>query len=110
TNDIFWLSTFTGAITWNGDGNGINFNQRLENQSSSAMTVNVPLSGAKNGAGQIELNPVNGDLILNGSIFNDNNKNYHVFGSNGKTLTLNTVLTANSTVTFTIDGASNVVP
>jgi hypothetical protein len=51
-----------------------------------------PLSGAKNGATQIERNPVNGDLILNGNLFTDNSKPYRVFGNNGKTLTVNTAL------------------
>ncbi len=92
-NDIIFESTFTGPLVWNGDGTGINFNQRLENRSSSAITIgSMNLSGAKNGASSIELNPVNGDLILNGSIFNDNNRPYSVFGNNGKMLTVNTVL------------------
>ena len=47
TNDIVWDSGFGAGLSWNGNGNGINFNQRLENKSSFAKTVNVPLSVAK---------------------------------------------------------------
>ncbi|MFO1531148.1 MAG: autotransporter-associated beta strand repeat-containing protein, partial [Kiritimatiellia bacterium] len=53
--------------------------------------------GAKNGATQIELNPVNGDLTLNGAIFNDNSVPYAVYGNNGKTLTINTTLGVGAT-------------
>src|SRR4051794_2413126 len=89
TNDIFFASTFGAGLTLSGSsGSGLDFNQRLENDSSFTQTVNLPLSGAKNGASQIELNPVNGDLIIGGSIFNDNSKPYAVFGNNSKTLTL----------------------
>ena len=94
TNDIFWDSTFGAGLTIDGNGQGLNFNQRLENDSSFTQTIgsSMKLSGAKNGASQIELNPVNASLIINGSIFNDNSKPYYVFGNNGKTLTLNSTL------------------
>lgn len=94
-SNITFMSTFNGVngvTSLDGNGNGFNFNQKVENQSSTAVTITLPLSGAKNGATQIELNPVNGNLTLNGSIFNDNSKPYFVYGDNGKTLTLNTIL------------------
>lgn len=72
----------------------------------------MKLSGAKNTAAQIELNPVNGNLVLNGAIFNDNSKPYFVYGANGKTLTVNTVLGVGNTaanVSFNIAQNSNVV-
>ena len=72
-NDIIWESTWAVATTFNGNGNGLNFNQRLENRSGQTVTIgSMNLSGGKNGATQIELNPVNGDLTLNGNIYNDN--------------------------------------
>jgi autotransporter-associated beta strand protein len=86
---------FSGPVTWNGDGNGLNFNQRLENYSTLDLTFGtMKFSGAKSGATQIELNPVNGNLTFSSSsaIFNDNSRPYRVFGDNGKTLTLNTTL------------------
>ena len=114
TNDIFWDSTFGAGLTLNGNGQGLNFNQRLENNSSFTQTIgaSMNLSGAKNGASQIELNPVNGDLVINGNIFNDNSKPYHVFGNNGKTLTVNTTLGVGgnaAAVTFTVEANSNVI-
>ncbi len=109
-NDIFFDSTYGQSTPINGDGNsGLNFNQRVENDSPYAQTINIPLSGAKFGAAQIELNPVTADLTIGGSIFNDNNKPYYVYGTNGKTLTLNTALAGNSSVTFNIIQNSNVV-
>ena len=102
--DISLAATFddiySGPITWNGDGTGLNFNQRLENYSAQDLIIGtMKFSGAKIGAAQIELNPVNGNLTFSSSsaIFNDNSKPYRVFGDNGKTLTLNTTLGVGTT-------------
>lgn len=113
TNDIIWDSSFNAGLTFDGNGQGLNFNQRLENDSSFTQTIgaSMNLSGAKNGATQIELNPVNGDLVLNGNIFNDNSKPYVVFGANSKTLTVNTTLGVGgnaAAVSFTLNGNSTV--
>ncbi|NDA26711.1 MAG: hypothetical protein EBZ05_07730, partial [Verrucomicrobia bacterium] len=110
-NDIIWESTLQRAATLNGNGQGINFNQRLENRSSYTVTIgsSMNLSGAKNGATQIELNPVNGDLVINGNIYNDNSKTYKVYGGNSKMLTVNTGLgvgSSASSVGFSIEGYS----
>lgn len=94
-SDIAFMTTFGAATTWNGNGNGLNFNQKLENYSSNTVTLGtMNFSGAKNGAAQIELNPVNGDMSFSSTsnLYNDNSKAYHVYGNNGKTLTLNTAL------------------
>jgi fibronectin-binding autotransporter adhesin len=113
-NDIFWDSTFTVSRTLSqSDGGGINFKTRLENNSSFTQTVTMALSGGSDGAGGIELNPVNGDLILSGTIYNDNSVDYTVWGSQSATtttLTLNTALGPNATqsnVDFTISGGRN---
>ena len=106
--DIIWETTFGAAVPINGSGGGINFNQRVENRSSFAQTLNIPLSGAKGGATQIELNPVNGDLVLNGNIYNDNNVPFHVFGVNSKMLTIGVGLTGNASVSLNIDQYSKV--
>lgn len=109
-NDIFFDSTYGQSTPINGDANsGLNFNQRVENDSSFAQTINIPLSGAKFGATQIELNPVNADLTINGNIYNDNNKPYYVYGANGKTLTVSSPLIGNSSVGFNIVQNSNVI-
>jgi hypothetical protein len=91
-NDIVWDSTFSAGLTLNSSGGGIDFNQRIENNSYRRQTVNCPLSGGKNGAPQIELNPVNGDLEINQNIYNDNGKEYHVWGNDNRSLTLNAAL------------------
>ncbi len=114
TNDILWDSTFGAGLTLNGNGQGLDFNQRLENNSSFTQTIgsSMNLSGAKNGATQIELNPVNGNLVLNGAIFNDNSRPYQVYGNNANTLTVNTGLGVGGTasnVSFNINQNSNVI-
>lgn len=112
-NDIFWDSTFPVARTLQSTGNGLGFKQRLENQSSFTQTVTLPLSGGLNGAGGIEINPVNGSLILSGQLYNDNSVDYTVYGSLSGTLTnltLNTALGPNATqanVDFTVAGGRN---
>jgi hypothetical protein len=110
--DIIWESTWSVATTLNGNGQGINFNQRLENRSSSAVTIGtINLSGGKFGANRIELNPVKGDLTMDGNLYNDFSNDYLVFGTTGKTLTLNTTLGVGATaanVDFSVEQASNV--
>jgi autotransporter-associated beta strand protein len=94
TNDIFWLSTYGKSMVLSSNGNGLDFTIRVENQSPFAQTVNMPLSGGKNGVNQMELNPVTADLTLSGPIFNDNSVDYLVYGGTSTltTLTLNTSL------------------
>jgi len=114
-NDIFWDTTFpVGRTLTSSSGFGINFKIRLENQSSFTQTVTMPLSGGQDGAAEIQLNPVKGSLILSGTIFNDNSKNYTVYGSQDATvtnLTLNTALGPNApaqaNVNFTVAGGRN---
>jgi hypothetical protein len=110
--DIIWESTWSVATTFNGNGQGIDFNQRLVNRSSSAVTIGtINLSGGKFGANQIELNPANGDLTMNGNLSNDFSNDYRVYGASGKTLTLNTTLGVGGTaanVDFSVEQASNV--
>ncbi|WP_193212276.1 autotransporter-associated beta strand repeat-containing protein [Luteolibacter marinus] len=58
---------------------------KIENLSASTQTLNFPIKlGYVHG---LELNPVNGDLVIGGAI--DTNGNYlKVYGDNGKSLTL----------------------
>ena len=114
TNDIRWANTFEAGLTLNGNGQWLDFNQHLENNSSFTQTIgaSMNLSGAKNGATQIELNPVNGGLTIDGTIFNDNFRPDQVYGNNGNTLTVNSMLGVGGTpasVGFTINQNSNVV-
>jgi autotransporter-associated beta strand protein len=114
-NDIFWDSTFPVSRTLSAsNGGGINFNTRIENNSSSTQTVTMNLSGGKFRASDIQLNPVKGNLILSGTIYNDNNIDYTVYGSDTATvttLTLNTELgpisTNKANIDFTVAGGRN---
>ncbi|MFM8530070.1 MAG: beta strand repeat-containing protein [Ilumatobacteraceae bacterium] len=113
TADIFWISTFPKSMVLSSNGNGMDFTVRLENQSAFAQTVNMPLSGGKNGATEIQLNPVVANLTLNGEIYNDNSVDYVGYGSTGTmtTLTLNCAIGSNaptqSNVDFTVAGGRN---
>ena len=109
--NIVWRDAYNKSMTLSGEGGGINFKQKLENYSSFAQTITVDLSGGKNGAPWIELNPVNGNLTMSGNFYNDISSDYLVFGTNGKTLTLNTTLGVGNTaanVDFSVEQASNV--
>ena len=112
-SDIIWDTTFNVSRTLNSStAGGINFATRVENNSSNTQTVAMNLSGGKFDATNIELNPVNGDLVINGTIFNDNSRSYNIWGNTGRTLTLNSTLGPNanqSGVAFTIQRNTTVV-
>ena len=111
-DNIYWNSTYGRAMTLSGAaGSGISFKQKLENLSSYTQTVTMDLSGGKSGATAIELNPVNGNLTMSGNLYNDFSNDYLVYGTTGKTLTLNTTLGVGATaanVDFSVKQASNV--
>ena len=111
-DNIYWNSTYGAAMTLSGaTGNGIAFKQKLENLSNFTQTVTMDLSGGKSGATAIELNPVNGNLTMSGNLYNDFSNDYLVYGTTGKTLTLNTTLGVGATaanVDFSVKQASNV--
>lgn len=114
-NDIYWDTTFPVARTLQSTGDfGINLKLRVQNNGSFNQTVTMPLSGGKDGAGGIQLNPVAGSLTLSGPIYNDNSVDYAVFGSQTATvtnLTLNTALGPNAPtqtdVDFVVAGGRN---
>ena len=109
--NIVWRDTYNKSMTLSGSSGGISFKQKLENYSSFGQTVTMDLSGGKSGATAIELNPVNGNLTMSGNLYNDFSNDYLVFGTTGKTLTLNTTLGVGNTaanVDFSVEQASNV--
>jgi len=109
--NIVWKGTYNQSMTLSGAGGGIRFRQKLENYSSHEQRVTMDLSGGLHGAPWIELNPVNGNLTMSGNFFNDSSNDYLVFGTTGKTLTLNTTLGVGNTaanVDFSVEQASNV--
>jgi len=79
-SDIIWDTSFNVSRTLSSTGGGIDFANRLENNSSYTQTVSMNLSGGKFGAGDIQLNTVNGDLVINGTIYNDNSLGYSIWG------------------------------
>ena len=106
-NDILWDSSFPVARTLSAsNGGGIDFRTRIENNSSFTQTVAMNLSGGKDGASDIQLNPVKGSLTLSGTIYNDNSLDYTVYGSDTGTitnLTLNTALGPNALTQANVD-------
>ena len=109
TDAIYWDSTYGGSYPVNGAGQGINFDSKIENNSSYAQTLNIPTSGAKNGAGTIQLNPVSNDLTIASTIANDNNKYYEVYGDNGNNLFVTGTLSGDGSVGMTLQENSTVV-
>jgi autotransporter-associated beta strand protein len=111
-NDIIWDTSFPVSRTLSAsNGGGIGYKTRIENNSYYTQTVAMQVSGGQDGASDMQLNPVNGSLIISGTIFNDNSKDYVVWGSlsgtNTTTLTLNSALGPNATqsnVDFTVSG------
>ena len=108
TDNIYWDTTFPKSQTLSALNSGLNFNTRIENRSSQAQTLNMSVSGAKNGSSDIQLNPVNGNLTLTSTanLYNDNSVDYNVYGNTGKTLTLNLNLGVGTTaanVDFTVN-------
>jgi hypothetical protein len=85
-NDIFWDTTFPVSRTLSSSsGRGIDYKQRIENNSYYSQTVTMLLSGGKDGVSGMELNPVNGSLTISGTIYNDNALDYTVWGSQSGT-------------------------
>jgi hypothetical protein len=106
--DISFESTFNTAIVWDGNGNGLAFDQKLENKMAPTLTIgSMNFSGAKHGASTIEFNPIGGNMVFGSlsSVYNDNSKPYVINAANGKTVTFNTTLGVGanaSAVSFTV--------
>ncbi len=83
---IVYNSTFSQNTTLGGS-DGFDLYWKIENNDTGSHTINVPIvvQGAS-----FELNPINGNLTIGGSINNFNNRDLNVYGNNGNTLTLNT--------------------
>lgn len=82
------------AHTFN--GNQISFfdfsgqDPKIENLSTATHTINNNIIGDDNGD-PLEINPVNGNLIINGSI-NNNSSFIDIYGDNGNTLTVTGII------------------
>jgi autotransporter-associated beta strand protein len=118
---IYFTSNATQSRTLNSDAgrtlylNANNGDPKIENNSSATHTFNVPIV-LNNWA---ELNPVDGDLVFNGSLAIGSNT-LKIYGNNSKTITFSGVLSGtgnfevnqNSIVKFsnsnTYSGATNI--
>ena len=107
-NDIVWDTSFPVSRTLSAsNGGGIGYKTRIENNSYYTQTVAMEVSGGQDGAGDIQLNPVNGSLVISGTIYNDNELDYVVWGSfsgtNTTSLTLNSALGPNASPQSLVD-------
>lgn len=87
---IIFASSFNpGPIPYpfDSDGNGFDVYWKIENYSSHAQQIRMPLSIRGT---SFELNPIYGNLILDDYriIYNSNNLDYQVYGNNGNHLIL----------------------
>ena len=88
---INFVSTYPRSVIWDSNGNGVNFYVKFENNCASAQTIRTPLS--YKGASNAQVNPVNGDLTFDKyPIYNDNNKNFEIYGINSKLITFGTIV------------------
>ncbi len=106
-NNLTYFATYTSSVTqFDADGplfneNGLNFYGKIENYAPNLTQVfNLPFHGRN--ATKIELNPVDGGLTFNRTIFNSGNRNFEVYGPNSRKVTLNGYPEGNNTVGFYI--------
>ena len=106
-NNLVYSPTYaTSVLQFDADGpvfneNGINFYGKIENYSPNLTQVfNLPFHGRN--ATRIELNPINGGLTFNRTIFNSGNRNFEVYGPNSRKVTLNGYPEGNGSVGFYI--------
>jgi autotransporter-associated beta strand protein len=106
-NNLTYFATYTSSVTqFDADGplfneNGLNFYGKIENYSPNLTQVfNLPFHGRN--ATRIELNPINGGLTFNRTIFNSGNRNFEVYGPNSRKVTLNGYPQGNGSVGFYI--------
>ena len=94
------FASSAGNYTINGNPISLMGTTSIQNDSSSTQTINTVLS-ANNGAR--EVNPVNGNLMIAGANFylgTGVGGEIRVWGNNGKTLTLNTVVSENGNLSI----------
>ena len=78
-----------GAGSFNITGSAVDLFGKIENNSSNLQTFGLEFSF--NG-GNSEINPVDGDLLINGANIFNNGNTINVWGDNGHTVTLDSVI------------------
>lgn len=89
--DTYQKPTTRDYVVLDGDDNGLDFSNKIENYTNFTQYIRVPLSfKGPNEPNQLQLNPVNGDLILDNNLplYNDNKVSYDVWGNNNHHLIL----------------------
>ncbi len=99
---IFFTTNASSSRSLNSDAgrtlilNANNGNPKIENNSTATHTFNVPITVNSENA---ELNPVNGNLVFNGSIFNGGYV-VTIYGANSKTITFSSAITGSGGFTL----------
>lgn len=106
-DDFRNLDFLAGAGSFVISGNAIDLFGRVENQSANMQTVSIALAINAGQPKTGEFNPVNGDLLINGSDVFTNGNTVQIWGNNGKTVTFNTVISQSGGLT--VNQNSNVV-
>ena len=94
-NQIIFGSSNTNSRTIS--GNTVRFfdfsggDPKIENQSTGQHTISFNIEGDGTATDPLELNPVSGNLILNGTI-NNQGSPINIYGNNGNTITINGVI------------------
>lgn len=106
-DDFRNLDFAAGAGAFVITGNPIDLFGRVENQSTNLQTISMVLAvnGGQPKTG--EFNPVNGDLLINGSDLFTNGNTLQIWGNNGKTVTFNTLISQSGGIQ--VNQNSNVV-
>lgn len=78
-----------GSGSFNITGNAVDIFGKIENNSANLQTFGLEFSF---NSANSEINPVDGDLLINGANIFNNGNNINIWGNNGKTVTLDTVI------------------
>lgn len=106
-DDFRNLDFLAGAGSFVISGNAIDLFGRVENQGTNLQTVSIALAINAGQPKTGEFNPVNGDLLINGSDVFTNGNTVQIWGNNGKTVTFNTIISQAGGLT--VNQNSNVV-
>ncbi len=106
-DDFRNLDFAAGAGSFVITGNAIDLFGRVENQGTNLQTVSIALAINAGQPKTGEFNPVNGDLLINGSDVFTNGNSLQIWGNNSKTVTFNTVISQAGGIT--VNQNSNVV-
>lgn len=100
----------SGAGVFTISGNAIDLFGKIENNSSSAQTVNLEIGTGTLSGSYIEMNPVSGNLTIGGANVYLGNNQLRVWGNNGYTLTFGaSTIISGTSATVAINQNSTVV-